>query len=266
VTVQSSVFADAGLPALAWLENLGFDGRGGMWVSELVAGRVVRYDAGAEVTASIPVSFPGAIELGADGLMYVNYGNTVLPFTPSGVDRFDPTAPAPTGYASGLTSANGGAFDQAGNLYVTNDTSNHITRIRPGGAIDWAWTNATNVFGANGAVVTGNSLYAAITTDLTSPVVRVPLNNPGASSVVAWLGVALELDDLTLGPDGYLYVASALGELVRVDPTTGASCVLYTGPPLTSVRFPKAFGGFDARWDLFLTSETGLLIHLKLSA
>jgi sugar lactone lactonase YvrE len=270
--------ADAFATGAGWTENLGFDGHGGMWVSELFLGRVVRYDAGAQPGRSIAISTPGAVELGPDGLMYANYGDSSAGAVESGqagVVRFDPTAtsPIPSTFVSGLQMANGAAFDRAGNLYVSNSIGNDIVKVLPDGTIDPSFAQATaGLSGANGLVVTGGYLYVTLTSDQYSSVVRVPLNDPATHTTIVRLSmtpttsaVPKGLDDLALGADGNLYIASAMGQLLRVDPRRRTACLLYSGPPLTSARFATGFPPFDARSDLFLTSETGEIIHVHLS-
>jgi hypothetical protein len=73
------------------------------------------------------------------------------------------------------------------------------------------------------------------------------------------------LDELTVGADGRLWVAAGIGQLLRLDPTTGAACVLYSGPLLSSARFALGFPPFVDPSDLFLTSESGEIIHLQLT-
>ena len=72
-------------------------------------------------------------------------------------------------------------------------------------------------------------------------------------------------DDLTVGPDGIVYVAyNGGGKVVRVDPATGESCALASGLPLvSSVRF-----GAGPGWDpdaLYATSFTGKIYKLERS-
>jgi virginiamycin B lyase len=273
VKASASVFARPGPPGAGWIENLGFDRRGGMWVSELLANKVVQLDTAGRQTASIPVSSPGAIAFGRDQLMYANFGDSMtagLTGTGGGVVRFDPRdrAPAPEPFVSGLGMANGSAFDAAGNLYVSNTYGKGIVRIRANGTLDPAFAQATaGISGANGLAVEGRSLYVTVTFDPQSPVIRVPLDEPSASRTVATLGDGLQtkvLDDLAIGRDRRLYVSAGSGQLLRVDPGTGAACIVYSGPPLTSVRFPRRFSPYDAARDLFLTSEQGQIIRLRL--
>ena len=275
VRVTASVFATVGPSGQGWTENLGFDGHGGMWVSELELGRVVRFNSRGKPGTSIAVAHPGAEELGFDGRMYLDYGDSVPSGSSpgqAGVERFNPRSAKPTlaPFASGLPMANGGAFDSAGNLYVSNTDGAGIVQIRPNGKIDPAFARATaGLSGADGLTVSGPYLYATLLTDPTSPVIRIPLDHPSRYSTVVKLsdepGAGNKgLDDLTIGPDGRLYVASAAGQLLRVDPFTGAACLLYSGVPLTSVRFVLGFPPFNEQTDLFLTSETGEIIHAHL--
>lgn len=271
-TVQANVFTSA---PDAWFENLGFDGRGGMWVSQIGPNRIVRFNSAGASGAQVPAPYPGGIALGRDGLMYADYGDDPvsgsLQLGEAGVIRFDPrrAGPTPSNFVSGLQMANGAAFDSAGNLYVSDTVNGLITRIRPDGSIDTAWSNAADLPSANGLAVSGRYLYATVTDDTDSSIYRIPLSDPAARTRVAQLGIGggaapKILDDLAIGRDGRLYVTSGTGELLRVNPSTGAACLLYSGPPLTSARFAFHFAPFDPRTDLFVTSELGEVIHLHL--
>lgn len=69
-------------------------------------------------------------------------------------------------------------------------------------------------------------------------------------------GPANMADDLTVGPDGALYVAfNAGGKVVRVDPDSGSSCEIASGLPFTSaVKF-----GAGPGWDPNALYTTGFL-------
>ncbi|UQA97394.1 SMP-30/gluconolactonase/LRE family protein [Streptomyces halobius] len=71
-------------------------------------------------------------------------------------------------------------------------------------------------------------------------------------------------DDLTHF-DGDLVVAGFRdGELIRVDPATGRSCVLVAGLRMpTSVRVPWGFGGHDPRSELFVTEASGRVVTVR---
>ncbi|MEC3917988.1 SMP-30/gluconolactonase/LRE family protein [Nocardia sp. CDC160] len=237
-------------PLVDWSENLGIDGAGNLWVSRVYRNAVEKYDSDGQLVASVSVTSPGAIRLGPDGLLYVTFGNS--PFTgmahQGGVVRFDPSAPAPQPevFVSGLGQANGAAFDGDGNLYVADTSSNSVERIRPDGSLDAAWTDSArtalsaNGSGADGVVVAGRTLYVTLLESPTARVVALPIDDPARASVAvdlspATLAPPLLPDDLAVGADGLLYIATGTGQLVRADPAAHTSCILLSGEPLTSV-------------------------------
>lgn len=265
-TATTDTFATAGPGGLYWLENMGFDGRGGMWVSELALNRVVRYDAQGKPGAAVAVRNPGATILGSDGRMYAMFGDGLT--GDAGVVRFDPTAAAPaaTPFAGGLEMANGAAFDAAGNLYVADTINGLVAKVGRDGAVEADWLAAP---GADGIVRIGDTLYVTEFSDPRSTILAVPVADPRRAAPAAQLSDDMAgakfLDDLDVGPDGRLYVASNRGELIRVDPADGSACILVAGLPMVdSVRFAKAFAPFGDR-DLFMTSQTGVIIHARIS-
>lgn len=280
------------------LENLGFDGLGRIWISNSTKGRVESYDAAGVLRGFFTLASPGALTRGPDGLMYANLGasaaGAVLKTGAAGVVRFDPAAPITdpgafaSVYASGWNMANGGIFDPAGNYYTSNDFDVEVTKILPNGSVDQAWTGAADVWGTNGLVVKGDVLYAAITFDQRSAIERIPLGQPHAHTTAAQTtfgAVSLQpaahlnpdaakplpgvkgLDDMTLGPDGNLWVvANGTGELLRVTPETGHSCLIAGGlRSPSSVRFSNNFGAYSDTTDLFITEFSGAIKHIRLS-
>ncbi|MEX2980702.1 hypothetical protein [Streptomyces sp. C36] len=262
------VFHEGGIPLLDWRENLEFDGRGTLWVAHITKGRVEGYAPDGTLKTSFPVSGAGGIRRGPDGMMYVNFG--VNPLTPvGGIVRFDPTAahPKPEKVVSGISGINGLAIDTEGNFYLSRELSTGILKIRPDGTRDEEWTKKANVFGTNGLEIVGDQLYASVITDTSSPVVRIPLNDPARHTTVVKLskgplGIKL-LDDLTAF-NGDLVVASFRdGELIRVNPETGRSCVLVSGLRMpSSVRVARAFGDNDPRHDLFVVEASGRILKV----
>jgi len=285
VSASVTVFHPAGVPGVDWREELAFDGHGGMWVSPINSNFLERYDASGNLVETVPVSGPGGLVLGPDGLIYAN---TQGGPAGTGVVRFDPTQaqPTPTVFVSGLPGVNASAFDAAGFLYVsTEDQPPSVLRIRPDGTRDTAWEQAAAFYGANGVAVVGSNLYGAVSFDQRSPIEVVPLADPAAHRTFTELSfgalsrqpavyqpdpnaplVPKGLDDMTVGPDGQLYVVGfASGELLRVDPVTGQACLVVSGLVTpTAVQFAVAFGSFDPQRDLFVTEATGRIVHVHL--
>ncbi|WP_144386227.1 SMP-30/gluconolactonase/LRE family protein [Streptomyces sp. SAJ15] len=266
------VFRKGGVPLLDWRENLEFDGRGTLWVSHITRHRVEGYAPDGTLRASFPVNGPGGLRRGPDGMMYVNYGvNPLTSGLGAGIMRFDPTSarPEPVRVVTGLSGINGLAIDVDGNFYLSRELSTGVLKIRPDGTKDERWTRAANVFGANGLEIVGDDLYASVITSTASPVVRIPLNDPAAHTTVTELSPnpldAKLLDDLA-HVDGDLVVASFRdGELIRVDPATGRSCVLVSGLRMpSSVRVPLGFGDHEPRRELFVAEASGRIVKVTI--
>lgn len=259
------------------VENLLFDGAGSLFVTR--DGALWRYgpDGAGSLYAG---SIGGGLARGPDGALYAgtlnNAAQALARTGASGVARIDLDDGNVETHAAGFDMANGLAFDAGGNLYVSNDFQRAIVRIAP----DRSWTMwATSVYSPNGMVVddAAGVLYAALTFDQRSPIVAISLADPSQVAVVAELslgaltlepGLAIPggldaplvvkgLDDMTRGSDGALYVAAnAAGELLRVDPATGAACVVASGMPnASSVRFARGFGAWDGQ--AFVTAFDG---------
>ncbi|GAB0102819.1 hypothetical protein JMUB6875_17900 [Nocardia sp. JMUB6875] len=262
-SVTVSTVATAVIPFVDWAENLGFDAQGNLWVARLYRNEVQRYDAAGRITATVPVPSPGAIRLGPDQLLYVVYGDNSLNFAPgvhdSGVVRFDPAAATPVAepFVSGLTMANGAAFDSAGNLYVA-DTGIGVLRVRPDATIDTEWSAQARMFGVNGLAVHGDSVYTTVYLTPQGRLLRIPIADSARQSTTVETALA---DDLAASRDGFLYVASTSGALLRVDPDTHTTCTLLNRDPLAAVA---ALPNSD---DLMVATGRGdvLRVHLRTS-
>jgi sugar lactone lactonase YvrE len=256
----------APVPVLDWSENLGYDAQGNLWVSRLYRNEVQRYDAAGTLTATVPVEFPGAVRLGPDGLLYVVYGDApVSVVRPGGVVRFDPAAavPKPEIFVSGYTMPNGAAFDPSGNLYVA--TVSGVVKIRPDASVDTAWGAPLAGLAANGAAVRDGTLYVTANGGPLGRIVRIPLDDPAARATVTDLSSRLPglpdfADDILIDPTGILYVTTLTGQLIRVDPATGAACAVLETQPLTAVAATPADPG-----QLIAGTESGALLRIDLS-
>jgi virginiamycin B lyase len=279
------------------LENLLIDGSS-LWVSDETSGAIRRFGPdGGEADAAhelAGVSSPGGLAVGPDGLIYANTGDSfqgaLLRTGDASVIRFSRDAPAATKhvYASGFNMANGLTFAPNGDAYISNDVDAGLIRIPR--AHPTAWSRLNDLWGTNGLVATrdGKTMYATITFDQRSPIERISL--PSGVHSTAWqltVGVvSLQpavyanpdlsrplvglkgLDDMTT--DGrYLYpVANGLGELLRVDPRSGAACLIASGfPTSSSVRIAPEVGPFAdhdrGTIDFYVTRFTGQIMRIR---
>lgn len=262
------------------VENLLFDGAGSLFVTR--DGSLWRYgpDGGGELFES---GIGGGLALGPDGALYAgvlnNAAQSILQTHASSVARIHLATGQVATFASGFDMANGLVFDAAGNLYVSNDFGDAIVRVAP----DGSWTEWADVYSANGMVVAQGELFAALTFDQRSPIVAISLVDPTAQRTLAELSVGAltlqpgahvpgttsaplvpqGLDDMTLGPDGALYVAAQLpGAVLRVDRASGEACTYATGMPnASSVRFAHGFGAWDGA--AFVTAFDGHIWALR---
>jgi sugar lactone lactonase YvrE len=230
---------------------------------------------------------------GADGLVYVATGDAG---GSTGVVRFDPAQASPTlqTYVNGLPAANALDFDATGSLYVTTEAlglgggaAPSVLRVRPDGSRDTVWENAAGIWGANGVVAKGGDVFATVSFDQRSPIWEIPIADPAGRFILTELSLgALStqpalflppklgaplipkgLDDLTVGPDGALWVAAfSAGEVLRVDPGSGRACVVASGlVSPTAIRFPVAFGGWSPTRDAFVTEAAGELLRVHVT-
>lgn len=286
--VSVEVFAQKGNDVL---ENLLF-ADGSLWVSDGNAGGLLRYAPDGSSTLALPLSSPGGlVQHPADGLIYAGVGNSIanaaLRTGAASVVRFDPANPSGTvtAVASGFNMPNGMTVLPNGDLVISNDFDRGLIRIPR--ANPASWSELASIWGTNGLVVdpAGQHLYAAVTFDSRSPIYRVDLSD-GSAEVAAQLtvgGVSVEpavhtdpdlsrplvgvkgLDDMTRDVDGTLFVvANGMGELLKVDPLTGAAC-LVTGGLInpSSVRIAPENGPFAdgnaATLDLYVTEFSGAI-------
>lgn len=266
------------------LENLGFDGTGGVLLSEGAlaggAGGLRRLAAdGTRATVVEPVSSPGGIVVGSGadaGTVFFTSGNGfasgILGLKDGAINAVDlvdgAAVGAPRIVATGLTMPNGMVRLPDGDFLVSRDVLGPAavtTRVRTDGSSE---PFAPSVTSTNGMAVDADRglVYIASTFNLLSTVSVVRLADPSAKPrviVIPGLGPLNAADDLVLGPDGYLYVALNLaGKVVRVDPDSGAVCQVAKGIPfVSSLRF-----GAGPGWDpgsLYTTSFLGKVTRIK---
>jgi sugar lactone lactonase YvrE len=265
--VAQTVLVHAGIPFEDWSENVGYDAQGNLWVSRIQENLVQRYNNAGALTATVPVTAPGAIRLGPDGLMYVVYGDSALSvINGGGVVRFDPTAAAPTPevFASGLSNLpNGAAFDTDGSLYVAASFAG-IIRIRPDGTVDSNWSARAAILGADGIAIQDHTIY--MTADLPpGQVISFPIADPQSRTILAdVISIARPIpdftDDMLIDPSGILYVATLSGQLVRIDPHAPTPCTVLKTEPMTSVAAIPGHPG-----EVVAGTELGDVLHIRLA-
>jgi streptogramin lyase len=276
--------ADAPQPTLFFenessLENLAFDGNGSLYLSDAGGDRILRVSPDGTLAGTIALDAHGIV-WGPDDRLYaaVTAGdaNDIQRSTDASATSFEV-------YARGLPVYNGMAFDGAGNLYVSDDNiappEQPPDLVRVPAADPTNWKPWSDVYGPDGLVYdpASDALYTVVPADQASPVLRLSTTDPAKVEVVAYLSYGIAnlapgyhdpegdpsypvpkgLDDLTLGPDGLLYIAAHLsGELLRLDPATGSACVLASGlEEPSSVRIAHGFGPHGGK--LFVTTFGG---------
>jgi hypothetical protein len=225
---------------LGSLENLEFDGSGGLLISATDQHAIERLTPKGDVTTLVPnVNAPGGQRL-IGRTLYFNTGDAAqsgLANTPDGtLERFDLDTHARGTFASGLTMPNGLAVLPNGDFVVSRDigTGTGITRIPLNDPAhpqpSWAKLDDQNGMAVD---PTGTFLYADQTFTLDSAVYRIRISDPTDMKVVATLydsGIPKGLDDMTIDSKGVLYVAAnAAGQVIRLDPSTGKHCTIVTG-------------------------------------
>ncbi|WP_020667272.1 hypothetical protein [Amycolatopsis nigrescens] len=268
---QSEVATGFGLP----LENLAFDGRGGLLVSATLFsgfGSIKRVTPDGEIGTLVDnVNGPGAIQV-RDGKVYYNTGHNTLSGTLGLTDGTIDTVDLNTGeratWARNLTMPDGMTLLPNGDAVISTliGPKAGLTRVpkeAPAAPVPYP----RNVPGPNGLVVSqdGATLYAVSTLNPDRQIAKIDIahpedESPGGLRIDApWPFNAL--DDLTIGPDGMIYTVGEHGIAYRVDPVSGSSCAISHEVFLgSSVRF-----GAGPGWDpasLYTTGFDGTVRRL----
>lgn len=249
---------------LGSLENLGFDGAGTMLVSRTVggSGQLYRLTPDGKGSTFLPnVAAPGSITV-ADGAAYFTTGNNFLSGVFGNKDgsiaRVDLGTGAPTTIATKLTMPNGMVRLPDGSFVVSRNIgwTTGLTRISADGTRESRLAPAVTMANgltydpARGTVIASMDLHPVSTLAL------VDINDPAHIRTVdlGLFGLFGFPDDLTVGPDGLIYLAMDGGDIVRIDPDRHAACILASGLfGSTSVRF-----GAGPGWDSHALYSTDL--------
>lgn len=240
---------------LGSLENLGFDGSGTMLVSRTVgtSGQLYRLTPDGKGSTFVPnVAAPGSITV-ADGAAYFTTGNNFLSGVFGSKDgtiaRVDLGTGALTTIATRLTMPNGMVRLPDGSFVVSRNIgwTTGLTRISADGTRETRL--APSVTMANGLAYDAahNAVVASMDLHPVSTLAIVDIDDPSHIRTVnlGLFGLFGFPDDLTVGPDGLIYLAMDGGDIVRIDPGRHAACILASGMfGSTSVRFGAGTG-----WD-----------------
>lgn len=253
-----------------WKENLIFDRDGVMWVSNFLANKVTAYDQQGHEMRSVNVKGPGGIALAPNGHIHVLTDIVLTSGSNGTIASFDPTKvnPTLTTIATGLRAKNGMAMDAAGNHYVTTEGASNVARYGPDGKLDERWTAEADITGTNGIAIDGDTLYVGVLVGWASPLYVMPAEHPDQRRVLAKLSPGLfhwrGLDDITVIGDFVYATSFVTGELIRVNKTTGDSCVLATGLSMpTSVRAPLSTTLTAPK--LFVTQANGAISLIEVN-
>jgi len=256
---------------LGSLENLEFDGTGGLLLSASGPQAIERLTPDGNVTTLVPgVNAPGGQRV-VGRTLYFNTGDSaqsgLTSMADGTLDRFDLDTHVRSTFASGLTMPNGLAILPNGDFVVSRDlgSGTGITRI-PVGDPAHPQSNWAMLDDQNGMAVdpTGTWLYAVQTFTPDSAVWKIRIANPSDKSVVASLSgrTPKGLDDMTIDAAGVLYIAAnGAGEVIRLDPATGAHCTIVSGlQNPSSLKFGRGPGW--ATDHLFVTGFDGAVREL----
>lgn len=258
------------------LENLAFDGRGGMLLSNQspmgTGGSIDRLTPdGARSAVVSDVDGPGGIVVDEHTAFFTTGNTAVAGLTGHAdgtIESLDLDERHVATVARGLEMPNGLARLPQGDFVVSKDvgpdTGLTLVDSRTGEHQQYG----PDLVSPNGLAVSpdGTRLYASTTFAPTTSVVGINPDTPQAptsTTTLAGPGPLNAADDLTVGHDEQVYVALNLaGAVVQVDPSTGQACTVAHGLPLTtSVRF-----GAGPGWDphsLYATSYLGTVTRLS---
>lgn len=255
------------------LENLSFDHRNAMLLSASTQGAILRVNRRRDVSTLIEdVYAPGGQRVRGRKLFF-NTGDALVSgignLTDGTIERFNLKTGRQTTYASGLTMPNGLIFLPGGDAVVSRDIGKGtgMTRIPADDPanpeFNWARLDDTNGMAVDPS---GRYLYAVGTFVPEQPVYRIKIKDPSRIRIVAELadgGPLKALDDITIDRRGRLYIAANLsGEVIRLNPDTGASCVIASGLGNPSaVKFGRGRGWSNK--SLYVTGFDGTVRKLS---
>lgn len=221
---------------LGSLENVEVDAHGGLLVSASDQDAIVRITRDGRTSTLVPnVTSPGGLRVRA-GVLWFNTGDAaasgVFDRADGTLERFDLRTRRRTVFARNLVMPNGLVFLPNGNALTSRDLGGPpgiyvVPRRHPAKHHVWAQTDDSNGMAVD---PTGRYVYVNQTFKADSPVLRIPTRDPRKIEVLAQVGSAKGLDDMTIDRDGVLYLAAnATGEIIRLNPRTKRACTIAGG-------------------------------------
>lgn len=223
--------SDVIVSGLGGLENLEPDRHGGFYVSGLDKGIIYHVDSQPAVSTVLSgLDHPAGLRVVGNNLYFVTVGSS--PGTGT-LQRLDLTTGQVAVLLSNLVQPNGMLLLPDGDLLITQlsipGPPVGVSRYSPAtGEFIQGWSTTPRPNGI-GLAADREAVYTE--DDLTSQIIRIPLDNPAATSVVATVadGPLPVLDDLDVAADGSIYVAGNVARSIyRVDPETGSTCAIAT--------------------------------------
>lgn len=260
---------------LGVLENLEFARDGTMLLSLWQQSAIGALRRGGEVETLInEVRAPGGLRV-RGGKLYFNTGDSpesgAFDLRDGTIDTYDFATEVRATWAQGLSMPNGLIFLPNGDAVVSRNLGmgTGMTRIRrrdpQSPQYQWARLDDTNGLAIDR---TGTWLYTVETFTERQSVYRINIADPAQIKIVVSLGSggptgSHTLDDMTIDRNGRLYIASntSSGQIFRVNPTTGSTCVIAEGLNSPSaVKFGCGHGWPRGR--LYVTGFDGTVREL----
>ena len=261
-----------------------------IYVGLAPTGQILRIDASGNATPFAQVPIPSSTNPAAPngyllGLAFDRAGNLYaaapsfgMAFQP-GIYRVAATGGTATLFARDtmgrMNFPNSIDFDAVGNLYVTDSASGSVFRVSPDGMTVTQWVTSpllTGVMGPNPCSVgagfplgangiaydaAGMSVYVSNTDRAT--VVRIPVAADGAAGVPTVLApqncaVLAGADGLARGPDGALYIASNVANVIARVSLDGSSVTALERGGILDSPASIAFGSLGGSPSMYITN------------
>jgi sugar lactone lactonase YvrE len=273
-------------------ESIAIDKTGDIYVSNIFAGEVIKvtstgsasvFASGLGLTLGVTTDPSGNVYALGNTALGPGDTGTAYKISPAGVVSTLASFPG----AGGLNAL---AFDDRGNLYITDSFASSIYRVTPNGTASTWLQDATDLggvatsscgsfpvgaLGANGIAFNHGSLYVLNTTQ--GMVVTIPVNpdgSPGEPAIFAGPTCSLwGADGQAFDNGGNLYVAVNIqNKIVQIAPSGTMTTVAAGSPPFftpTAIAFGTTGGTqktmFIANATLFSPGGTAGIVTLPTS-